>query len=165
MSMQFSQLNLELDFPQSIGVYDKYEEAQKRVDFLADEKFPVENLAIVGTDLRLVERVTGRKDWNSVMTRSALSGVSTGLLVGVLLGLFAQPGQFWLVLLTAVLISILLNLIFGALSYKATGGKRDFNSVAQTVPTKFEILCEHKVATQAKEKLATMPGGRAQLFE
>ena len=42
----------------SVGTYDTYADAQRAVDHLADEKFPVENLAIVGTDLRQVERVT-----------------------------------------------------------------------------------------------------------
>ena len=29
------------------------------MDYLSDEKFPVENVTIVGTDLRMIERVTG----------------------------------------------------------------------------------------------------------
>ena len=41
----------ELKFPQSVGIYQSYAEAQKAVDYLADEKFEVQNLAIVGTDL------------------------------------------------------------------------------------------------------------------
>ncbi|NIS30548.1 MAG: magnesium transporter, partial [Actinobacteria bacterium] len=36
----------------SIGKYDTYEQAQRAVDYLSDQRFPVENLAIVGTDLR-----------------------------------------------------------------------------------------------------------------
>ncbi len=51
---------LKLEFPQSLAVYDDYAAAQKTVDFLADEKFPVEQLMIVGTDLKRVERITGR---------------------------------------------------------------------------------------------------------
>mgnify|MGYP006111902719 CR=1 FL=1 len=49
-----------LQYPQSLGVFDQYADAQKAVDFLSDEHFPVENIAIVGTELRQVERVTGR---------------------------------------------------------------------------------------------------------
>ena len=48
----------ELQFPQSVGIYSSYADAQKAVDYLADEKFEVQNLAIVGTDLKSVERVT-----------------------------------------------------------------------------------------------------------
>ena len=34
---------LELEFPQSLAVYDDYAAAQKAVDFLADHEFPVEH--------------------------------------------------------------------------------------------------------------------------
>ena len=41
-------------------MYDDYAAAQKAVDFLSDNEFPVENCMIVGTDLKQVERITGR---------------------------------------------------------------------------------------------------------
>ena len=44
-------------------------------------------------------------------------------------------------------------------------GKRDFTSVTQTVATKYEVLCEHKVAAQAREMLLQAPGARASAFE
>ena len=51
---------LKLQFPQSLAVYDDYEAAQRTVDFLSDSKFPVEQCMIVGTDLKRIERITGR---------------------------------------------------------------------------------------------------------
>ena len=46
-----------------VGYYDRYEQAQAAVDYLSDEKFPVENVTIIGSDLRQVETVTGRLPW------------------------------------------------------------------------------------------------------
>ena len=43
-----------------VGSYDSYERAQAAVDHLSDEKFPVENVTIIGSDLRQVEQVLGR---------------------------------------------------------------------------------------------------------
>ena len=40
--------------------YKTYAEAQHAVDHLSDEQYNVRVLTIVGTDLRLVERITGR---------------------------------------------------------------------------------------------------------
>lgn len=165
MAAQFQGLSFELEYPHSVGVYEKYEDAQKAVDFLADQKFPVENLAIVGTDLKLVERVTGRKNWRSVISQSILTGISTGLLVGILLALFSPQGQFWSMLLVALAIAIVLNVIFGAVIYAMSGGRRDFNSVRTTIPSKYEILCEHKHVAHARELLLGMPGARAAAFE
>lgn len=42
---------------QMVGSYTEYAGAQRAVDFLSDERFPVERTAIIGSDLRLVELV------------------------------------------------------------------------------------------------------------
>ncbi|WP_366521491.1 general stress protein, partial [Micropruina sp.] len=75
----------ELEYPQSVGVYDSYVQAQAAVDFLADAKFAVQNITIVGTDLKSVERVTGRRNWGTVLLRGLQSGLSTGLMVTFIL--------------------------------------------------------------------------------
>lgn len=165
MAAAFQGLGFELAYPHSLGIFEKYEEAQKAVDYLSDQKFPVENLAIVGTDLKLVERVTGRKHWGSVLRQSIMTGISTGLLVGILLAIFAQPGQFLQMLAVALVMAIVINLLFGALTYRLSGGKRDFNSIRTTIPNRYEILCEHKVVAQARELLQGMPEVRASAFE
>jgi hypothetical protein len=155
----------DLQFPQSVGLYNSYADAQKAVDFLADEKFEVQNLAIVGTDLKSVERVLGRRNWGTVITQGMQSGVSTGLLVALVLLIFAQPGSFLLLLAVSLAIGIALGVGFNAAAYAMSRGKRDFTSITQTVATKYEVLCEHKVAAQAREMLLRMPGARAAAFE
>ena len=155
----------ELEYPQSVGVYDGYPQAQAAVDFLADAKFAVENLAIVGSNLRSVERVTGRRNWGTVLLTGVQSGLSTGLMVALILW-FLQPQMNPLMLLPgALLIGILIGVAFAAIAYAASRGKRDFNSISQTVAANYEVLCEHKVAGQARELLAGMPGARAAAFE
>src|SRR5215212_12251877 len=74
---------LQLQFPQSLAVYDDYAAAQKAVDFLSDHEFPVQNCLIVGTDLKQVERVTGRLTYGKVTAGGLLSGVWMGLFVGL----------------------------------------------------------------------------------
>src|SRR5580765_3294068 len=136
----------ELEFPQSVGVYATYPEAQKAVDYLSDQKFEVRNLCVVGTDLKSVERVLGRRSWGSVLQQGVMSGLSTGVLIAVVMLLFVQVSSFLLLLVTALAIGIAVSLAFAAVSYALTGGKRDFTSVTQTIATKYEILCEHRVA-------------------
>ena len=155
----------ELQFPQSVGIYSSYADAQKAVDFLADAKFEVQNLAIVGTDLRSVERVLGRRNWGTVITQGMQSGVSTGLLVGLVMLIFTRPDSILLLLLVSLAIGVLLGVAFSAAAYALSRGRRDFTSVTQTIATKYEVLCEHKVAAQAREMLQGMPGARAAQFE
>ncbi len=155
----------ELQFPQSVGIYNTYAEAQKAVDYLADEKFEVQNLAIVGTDLKSVERVLGRRNWATVVGQGVQSGVSTGLLVGIVLLIFSPPGSVLALLLVSLAIGLALGVGFSAAGYALSRGRRDFTSVTQTVATKYEVLGEHKVAPQAREMLLNLPGARASAFE
>jgi hypothetical protein len=155
----------ELKFPQSVGVYNTYADAQKAVDYLADEKFEVQNLAIVGTDLKSVERVLGRKNWGTVLAQGVQSGISTGLLVGIIFLVFSNPTSILALLLGSLALGIVLGVAFSAIAYAMSRGRRDFTSVTQTVATKYEVLCEHKLAGQAREMLQQLPGARAAAFE
>ena len=155
----------ELKFPQSVGIYNSYADAQKAVDYLADEKFEVQNLAIVGTDLKSVERVLGRRNWGTVITQGMQSGISTGLLVALVLLIFTEPGSFLVLLAVSLAIGVALGIGFSAAAYAMSRGNRDFTSITQTVATKYEVLCEHKVAAQAREMLQGMPDARAAAFE
>jgi len=67
-----------------LASYDDYLQAQKTVDTLSDSGFPVQNVAIVGVGVRIVEAVLGRLSWG----RAALGGLGTGMWFGALIGLF-----------------------------------------------------------------------------
>ena len=156
---------LRLEFPQSLAVYDDYAAAQKAVDFLSDEKFPVEQLMIVGTDLKRIERITGRLTTPRVALGGVISGVWLGLFIGLLLSLFAGEGDStWAIILATVLFGALFGMIFALVGYAFTRGQRDFSSVTAVVATKYEVLVEHKSAAQARELLAKLPGGRPDPF-
>ncbi|HSK54286.1 MAG TPA: general stress protein, partial [Jiangellales bacterium] len=62
-----------------IGSYETYTEAQRAVDRLSDAEFPVEYVSIVGTDLRMVEQVTGRLTRGRAVAAGAASGLWFGL--------------------------------------------------------------------------------------
>lgn len=158
-----SRAALSLQFPQSLGVYDDYADAQKAVDHLADNGFPVENVLIVGTDLKQVERVTGRLTTGRVALGGALSGVWLGLFVGLIFSLFGT-GEVFPVIASTALFGALFGLIWALTGYAMTRGRRDFTSVQQVVATKYEVLVEHKVAAQGRALLADLPGGRPDPF-
>ena len=152
----------ELDYPQRVGSYGTYEEAQAAVDFLSDSKFAVENLMIVRTNLKSVERVVGRRTWSSVLIQGAISGFGTGIIVGLMFYLFMQSENTFLSLILAGLgLGVSFGMLSAALAYALSGGRRDFESMRQVVATGYEVLCEHKVAAEAREMLAKWPGYRA----
>src|SRR6478752_2088775 len=150
---------LSLEFPLSLGVYERYEQAQKAVDFLSDNEFPVQNCLIVGTDLKQVERVTGRLTYGRVAAGGLLSGLWLGLFVGVVLSLFGT-GSAWSIILSTLLFGAVFGLAWALAGYAATRGRRDFTSVSQVVATRYEVLVEHKFAEQGRQLLATMTDPR-----
>lgn len=155
---------LGLRYPQHVADYATYEAAQQAVDFLADRQFEVQHLCIVGSDLRSIERVTGRRTWASVLGQGAISGIGTGLLVGVMMMLFIPDGAFVVMLLVGLLLGVMVGVLTSGLGYAMSGGKRDFNSVRQTIAMRYELLAEHNVVAKARELLAQEPGTRAAMF-
>jgi hypothetical protein len=148
---------IKLQFPQSLATYDDYAAAQKTVDFLSDNKFPVENCMIVGTELKQLERITGRLTTGRAAAAGAVSGVWFGLFVGIVFALFGSDNALGVIVSTMVFGAVF-GVIWSLVSYAMTRGQRDFSSVTQVVATKYEVLVEHKVAAEAREILAKLPG-------
>jgi len=151
---------LDLTYPKSLALFDDYAQAQRAVDYLSDNDFAVSNLAIVGTDLKSVERVTGRLTRGKVAAAGALSGFWMGLFVGVAFALFSRQGQIGF-LFTTPLLGAVFGLAWGQLGFAAItrGGTREFSSISQVVATRYEILVEHSFAESARTQLAAMPAG------
>ena len=112
---------------------------------------------IVGTDLKQVERITGRLTTGQVALGGALSGLWLGLFIGLLFTLFASNNGF-VTICRRSLFGAVFGLVWALVGYAATRGQRDFSSVTQVVATRYEVLVEHKVAAQARELLAGLPG-------
>jgi hypothetical protein len=147
-----------VSMPQSgvqVGSYESYEQAQAAVDYLSDQKFPVEYVTIVGSDLRMVEKVTGRLNWPKALAAGAAGGAWWGLFVGLLLGIFATSGRAWIgAVLTGLVAGLVFGLIFAAIGYAATRGRRDFTSVSTIVATRYDIMCDPAHAEAARSLLA-----------
>ena len=142
---------------QVVGVYDTYAEAQRAVDFLSDEGFPVQHVSIVGSDLRMVEKVTGRLTRGRAALAGAGSGAWFGLFVGLLLGLFAPEGTGAVgLVLAGVLYGTAFGAVFGYVGHAVTGGKRDFTSRNKIVSTRYEVMCSWNEADRAREILTRL---------
>lgn len=138
----------------ALGSYAQYEQAQAVVDHLSDNGFPVETVSIVGADLRLVERVTGRMTRGKAALAGALSTGWLGLLFGLFVGLFAESAT---ALLGLALYGFLFGAAFGAAlgfaAHAATGGRRDFSSTTGLAATRYEVLVEQARAEEAERLL------------
>lgn len=124
----------------TVARYNDYEQAQAAVDRLSDDGFPVERLTIVGSDLRLVEKLTGRMTTRRAAGSGALGGAWFGLLVGFLLGLFST-GAAWVWLITlGVGSGALWGAVFGFLAHRATRGRRDFSATRALAAAHYDVV-------------------------
>jgi len=139
----------------TIAVYLDYASAQRAVDFLSDNGFPVEHTAIVGTDLRLVERVLGRMTTARAALAGAASGAWFGLFIGLLFAIFSVSA-WWRVLLAGLLIGAVWGAAFGAIAHAATGGRRDFTSRSFLQAGQYAVNADAAHAEQARQLLTRL---------
>jgi uncharacterized membrane protein len=139
-----------------VGTFPTYAKAQEAVDYLSDNEFPVENVTIVGTGLRLVEQVTGRLTRGRVIQAAALTGALWGLFIGGVMLLFGGNDVSILVPIITALIGAAFGALSGSMAYAATGGKRDFTSRSGVVATSYEVVCQAKVAEDARNLLGRL---------
>jgi hypothetical protein len=134
-----------------LASYDDYSAAQKAVDTLSDKGFPVQNVAIVGVDVRIVESVIGRLSWGRAAMSSGLSGAWFGLLIGLFVGLFSSTTDSLLPLVgLGLLYGAAFGIVLGLVTHAISGGKRDFVSRQQLQAARYDVLCERAVIGEAR---------------
>jgi hypothetical protein len=134
-----------------LGTYDTYDEAQSVVDRLARAEFPVKQVAIVGSDLRAGERVTGKMTYGRAALAGAASGAWFGLFLGLLLFIFSPSQNAILYVGAAVLIGAGFGMLFGIVSYVLNRRRRDFTSIHQVIAAKYEIMIDPSLTVRAEE--------------
>jgi hypothetical protein len=145
----------------AVAAYPTYASAQAAVEQLIKHDFSIQDVTIVGSDLQLVERVTGRLTSGKLAAAGAASGAWMGLFVGLLMFVFSpvQSGVLVLVL-AAVAIGAAFGAVMGYLGYSVAKGRRDFTSASQVVARRYDVLCQPRTAEQARDILAKMELGR-----
>ena len=143
---------------ETVASYGTYLDAQKAVDHLADNGFPVQHVTIVGSELRSVERVLRRLSYPSVAIGGFASGAWFGLFVGLILTLFSPTQVSTGLWFAAVLFGGAFGLLFSVITYSFSRGRRDFTSASQIVATTYAVLCATEHAAKARQLLAAVGG-------
>ncbi|MFE1784854.1 general stress protein, partial [Streptomyces sp. NPDC059506] len=139
-----------------VGSYPTYPGAQRAVDFLSDSKFPVERTAIIGSDLRMVETVLGRLTRGRAALAGAGAGAWFGLLVALLLAVFAAGGvNVLLLVLSGLAYGAVFGAVFGFAGHAMSGGQRDFASRSQIVAARYDVGRDRWVGAQCLSRGGT----------
>ena len=143
----------------AVAAYPTYAQASAAVEYLGKHDFMVQDVTIVGSDLQLVERVTGKLTAGKLAAAGAASGAWMGLFVGLVMTMFSQTKSLLALVVFTVAIGAVFGAIMGLLGYSMTKGRRDFTSASQVVARRYDVLCEPRTAEQARTLLAQMQMG------
>ncbi|WP_219414644.1 general stress protein [Pseudonocardia nigra] len=147
-----------------VASFPDYAGAQYAVDALADRKFPVDGLAIVGANLQSYEQITGRRGYGRAALEGFLSGAVIGAIIGWLFGLFSFIDPLvsaFLLALWGILIGGVLGLVLGLIAHALSGGRRDFSSVATVRAERYDVLAAAEIADEAERAIAELKAAPA----
>ncbi|MGI5498703.1 general stress protein [Lentzea sp. CA-135723] len=132
-----------------LASYPDYLDAQRLVDRMSDDGFPVENVRIIGEGVRMVEQVTGRLTRGRSAVLGAISGAWFGVFIGLLFALFtAGTGWVWF-LAVSVLAGAFWGGVFGFAAHWSTRGRRDFASTMTLQARRYEVHVDQERAAEA----------------
>ena len=143
---------------QVIATFDNYADAERAVDYLSDQRFEVNLVAIVGRELEYVEQVLGPMNYGTAALRGAGSGALVGALIGWIFGLFnwIEPLISALVLAGYGLVfGAIVGALFGLLVHALQRGQRDFHSVSGLRPKDYDVVADVEGADRALQLLAS----------
>jgi uncharacterized protein YqgC (DUF456 family) len=148
----------------TVATFASYGEAERAVEYLVEQKFPVQKVAVVGLDVRMVEQVVGRLGWGRAALSGAGTGAVTGALIGWIFGVFSwiHPLIAGLTLAAYGLITgAIIGAVIGLILYAAQRGRRDFTAVRAMQPSRYEVVVGDEVADEAARLLGARFGAHA----
>jgi hypothetical protein len=140
-----------------VASFETYADAERAVDRLADERFPVEHVQVVGHGLTMVENITGRRTFDRAAAEGALSGAFIAGFIGLLFGLlnwFDPLISGALLALYGVVFGAAVGALVGLLTQALTSGARDFTSARSLKAGRYDVLADAEVAEDARTRLA-----------
>jgi len=138
---------------EEVASFSQYLDAKKAIDRLLEGGIPPASLAIVGHDVRSVERITGRYGYG----RAALSSALTGSWVGLFFGLIVVSLGLELSLtpvLAGIVIGAGVGMIIGMLLFSSQRSQRPtFRSMSQVIAADYRVVVAPEHQGKAKRVL------------
>lgn len=142
---------------QVIADFKVYPEAVNYVDRLVHNNFPPQLVAIIGSDLKLVERVRSRLSYGRVALGGAFTGSWMGLMFAILFGGSSSSttsvsfGSFGSYIVIGAGIGMLISVIRFALNRN----KKEFLSGSAVVAGRYEVMVPTHMVQTAKKAAAS----------
>ncbi|WP_194764725.1 general stress protein [Microbacterium sp. UFMG61] len=129
-----------------------YEGAQKTVSKLIAQEVPARDIAIVGQNVRTVERITGRLGYAAAARSGAVNGVLIGLFLSAIL-VIGNPEVPIQLFVGFVFIGVALGMLLSLVTYAIVRRRRDFASVTQFAADHYEVRVQAASLAKARSAL------------
>lgn len=126
------------DVGETVGTFAEYEAAQKAVSKLIAADVAARDIAIVGSGLRSIERVTGKLGYATAARSGAINGVLIGLFFSAILVL-GSPSVPIQAFVGVLFVGIAVGMILSLVTYAFVRRRRDYASVVQVVADHYEV--------------------------
>lgn len=144
-----------------VASFRDYADAEGAVHQLAEASFPIEQITIVGSDVRIVESVTGRLSATRAAGLGALSGAWMGALIALLFAIFSESvSGFVTVLLWGLVLGAAFGAVLGLLGHTVIDRTRGFTSDRLVLAGRYDLHAPHDAAQQLRDRLLELrPAG------
>ena len=136
-----------------VAKFDTYAEAVDFVDQLIRHEFPAPMVAIVGSDLRSVERVRGKLSYGSVALRGAIAGSWVGLILGMFLGQPTTGGSTGSPLGAVIVISAGVGMLINIVRFSLSRNRHEFSSASAVIAARYDVVVPHPLAGRAQQAM------------
>jgi hypothetical protein len=137
----------------AVADFSNYQDAVAYVERIILGEFPVTYIAIVGTNLKSVERVRTRISYGKVALSGAATGSWLGLLIYIVFAFGTSPTtenpEPLFSLGSAILVGAGFGMLFQVIRFSLSKTKRGFASASQIVASKYEVLVPSELVNEA----------------
>ena len=143
-----------------VAEFTNYSDASAMVERLIEADITPQDIAIIGHDPVLVERIRSRLGYGRVALSGIITGFWLGLIFAILIGagftvspdgeVGYNPQQFVAVLVVSAGIGMLFNII----RYSLAKNRRSFLSSQQPVAARYELVVPEAVAAKAQQAIS-----------
>lgn len=145
-----------------VADFSNHTDASNYVDLLVKNDFPPQAIAIIGSDLRTVERLRGKLTY----ARVALGGAATGSWIGLLYGLLFGSASADTVsaaastiteagsIMSAVFVGAGIGMLVNVLRFSLAKNRRQFISASSVIANRYDVVVPESLIEQARQAAA-----------
>ena len=139
---------------EAVASFNNYAAAVDCVDQLIRHDFPAPMVAIVGSDLKSVERVRGKLSYGTLAFRGLITGSWLGLLFSLFIPVSASGSSVGVTTGAAIVIGAGVGMLLNILRFSLSRNRHEFSSTSAVIAATYDVVVPHPMSQQAKDAIS-----------